>query len=79
MAKDMLHIYRTFEAALEDCLFDLRHVWVNAREKEEQLILTIDFVCDTDLSQHASKADAFSCDAGSTRFTFRLKKGGAEK
>lgn len=79
MAKDMLHIYRAFEAALEDCLFDLRHVWVNAREKEEQLILTIDFVCDTDLSQHASQADAFSCDAGSTRFTFRLKKGGAEK
>lgn len=79
MAKDMLHIYRAFEAALEDCLFDLRHIWVNAREKEEQLILTIDFVCDTDLSQHASKADAFSCDAGSTRFTFRLKKGGAEK
>lgn len=77
--KDMLRVYRTFEAALEDCLFELHHVWVNAREKNGQFFLSIDFVCDTDLSGHGSEAELFSYDAGTSRFTFQLQKGGEEK
>ena len=58
--KDMLRIYHTFETALEDCLFDLHSVWVNARERKGQFLLSIDFVCDTDLSCHEADADLYS-------------------
>ena len=74
--KDMLRIYRTFETVLEDCLFDLHSVWVNARERKGQFIVSIDFVCDTDLSGHKADADLYSCEDGTCRFTFQLQKGG---
>ena len=74
--KDMLRIYRTFETILEDCLFDLHSVWVNARERKGQFLVSIDFVCDTDLSGHKADADLYSCEDGTCRFTFRLQKGG---
>lgn len=76
--KDMLRVYRTFEAILEDCLFELEHVWVSGRERNGQAVIRMDFVCACDLSRHACEADGFSCDPESTRFTFRLEKGGAE-
>ena len=74
--KDMLRIYRTFETVLEDCLFDLHSVWVNARERKGQFLVSIDFVCDTDLSCHKADADLYSCEDGTCRFTFQLQKGG---
>lgn len=74
--KDMLRIYRTFETILEDCLFDLHSVWVNARERKGQFLVSIDFVCDTDLSGHKADADLYSCEDGTCRFTFQLQKGG---
>lgn len=74
--KDMLRIYRTFETILEDCLFDLHSVWVNARERKGQFLVSIDFVCDTDLSGHRADADLYSCEDGTCRFTFQLQKGG---
>lgn len=74
--KDMLRIYRTFETVLEDCLFDLHSVWVNARERKGQFLVSIDFVCDTDLSGHKADADLYSCEDGTCRFTFQLQKGG---
>ena len=74
--KDMLRIYRTFETILEDCLFDLHSVWVNARERKGQFLVSIDFVCDTDLSGHKADADSYSCEDGTCRFTFQLQKGG---
>lgn len=74
--KDMLRIYRTFETILEDCLFDLHSVWVNARERKGQFLVSIDFVCDTDLSCHKADADLYSCEDGTCRFTFQLQKGG---
>ena len=74
--KDTLRIYRTFETILEDCLFDLHSVWVNARERKGQFLVSIDFVCDTDLSGHKADADLYSCEDGTCRFTFRLQKGG---
>lgn len=74
--KDMLRIYHTFETVLEDCLFDLHSVWVNARERKGQFLVSIDFVCDTDLSGHKADADLYSCEEGTCRFTFQLQKGG---
>ena len=74
--KDMLRIYHTFETILEDCLFDLHSVWVNARERKGQFLVSIDFVCDTDLSCHKADADSYSCEDGTCRFTFQLQKGG---
>jgi len=74
--KDMLRIYHTFETVLEDCLFDLHSVWVNARERKGQFLVSIDFVCDTDLSGHKADADLYSCEDGTCRFTFQLQKGG---
>ena len=74
--KDMLRIYHTFETILEDCLFDLHSVWVNARERKGQFLVSIDFVCDTDLSCHKADADLYSCEDGTCRFTFQLHKGG---
>ena len=74
--KDMLRIYHTFETILEDCLFDLHSVWVNARERKGQFLVSIDFVCDTDLSCHKADADLYSCEDGTCRFTFQLQKGG---
>lgn len=74
--KDMLRIYHTFETILEDCLFDLHSVWVNARERKGQFLVSIDFVCDTDLSCHKADADLYSCEDGTYRFTFQLQKGG---
>ena len=73
--KDMLRIYHTFETVLEDCLFDLHSVWVNARERKGQFLVSIDFVCDTDLSGHKADADLYSCEDGTCRFTFQLQKG----
>ena len=74
--KDMLRIYHTFETILEDCLFDLHSVWVNARERKGQFLVSIDFVCDTDLSCHKADAELYSCEDGTCRFTFQLHKGG---
>lgn len=74
--KDMLRIYHAFETILEDCLFDLHSVWVNARERKGQFLVSIDFVCDTDLSGHRADADLYSCEDGTCRFTFQLQKGG---
>ena len=74
--KDMLRVYRTFEAVLEDCLFNLHGVWVNARERKGQFLVSVDFVCDADLSRHKARADLYSCEDETCRFTFRLKKGG---
>lgn len=77
--KDMLHIYRSFETIVEDCMFSLQSVWVNVRERKGQVLLSIDFVCDTDLSVHGEKADLFSCEEGNSRFTFKLQKGGEKE
>ena len=74
--KDMLRIYHAFETILEDCLFDLHSVWVNARERKGQFLVSVDFVCDTDLSCHKADADLYSCEDGTCRFTFQLQKGG---
>ena len=74
--KDMLRVYRAFEAVLEDCLFNLHGVWVNARERKGQFLVSVDFVCDADLSRHKARADLYSCEDETCRFTFRLKKGG---
>ncbi|MGN1340721.1 MAG: histidine kinase N-terminal 7TM domain-containing protein [Oscillospiraceae bacterium] len=79
LAKDMLHIYSTFEAALEDCLSDLQCVWVNARESKEYVIMNIEIVCNSDLSSFAAAADSFSSEDGACRFTFKLKKVGEGK
>lgn len=79
-SKDMLRVYRGFETAVEACLYDLSHVWINMRSCESSFILSMEFVCDTELSSLASIADAFSREDGACRFTFTLAaKGGAEK
>ncbi|MGM9573311.1 MAG: histidine kinase N-terminal 7TM domain-containing protein [Hominicoprocola sp.] len=77
--KDMLHVYHTFETAVETCLFDLRQVWVNARESDGRILLNMEFVCDSDLSPFASAAHSFSCEDEVSRFTFRLRKGGEQR
>ena len=77
--KDMLQVYRSFEAAVETSLSDLQYVWINVRESKEGIFLNMEFICDTDLSPFASIADSFSCEDGAYRFTFKLRKGGEEK
>lgn len=79
VAKDMLRIYGTFEAVLENCLDNLQCAWVNARESKECILLNMEFVCSTDLSPFALSADSFSCEDGAYRFTFNLQEGGEKK
>lgn len=74
--KDMLHVYSGFEAVVEACLYDLHHVWINARESKGWILLNMEFVCDTDLSPFAPAESVFSCEDGAYRFTFKLHKGG---
>ena len=74
---DLLRVYRTFEMAVEACLYDLQAVWVHARADGDGVRLHLEFVCDTDLAPVAAEADAFTCEDGTSRFTFRLQKGGA--
>ncbi|MGN1082650.1 MAG: hypothetical protein ACI4SJ_03810, partial [Candidatus Avispirillum sp.] len=74
--KDMLHVYRKFEQIVEACLYDLQCVWISAREKGYTVLLTAEFVCDTDLSPLASDKSRFSFEDGAYRFTFELQKGG---
>lgn len=76
MPKDMLYVYRSFEEVIEACLYDLHHVWINMRDHEEEILINMEFVCDTELSAFASIANAFSCEEGTCRFTFKLQKGG---
>ncbi len=76
VTKDMLKVYRNFEMAVETSLSDLQYVWVNIRENKEEILLNMEFVCDTDLSHLASMANAFSSEDGAYRFTFKLRKGG---
>lgn len=75
---DMLYVYRKFEEIVEACLYDLKYVWINARESKGWIILSMEFVCDTDLSPLASNKSLFTCEDGTYRFTFKLKKGGAQ-
>lgn len=77
--KDMLQVYRSFEMAVEACLYDLSHVWIHMRDSGRALLLNMEFVCDTDLSQFALIADSFFYEDGAYRFTFKLRKGGEEK
>ena len=77
--KDMLRVFRFFETVLEACLDDLHAVWVNARESGTEIILIMEFICDTDLSGRAAAADTFSCEDGTCRFGFRLQKGGEDR
>ncbi len=77
--KDMLQVYRSFEAAVETSLSDLQYVWINVRKSKEGLFLKIEFVCDSDLSHLAPMANAFSFEDGAYRFTFKLQGGGEER
>ena len=77
--KDMLQVYRSFEMAVETSLSDLQYVWVNVREGKEEILLNMEFVCDTDLSQLALIVDSFFYEDEAYRFTFKLRKGGEEK
>lgn len=77
--KDMLQVYRSFEMAVEACLYDLSHVWIYMRDNGQAFLLNIEFVCDTDLSPFAQVADSFSCEDGAYRFAFKLQKGGEGK
>lgn len=76
--KDMLYVYRSFEEIVEACLYDLHYVWINVRESKGWIILSMEFVCDTDLSPLASSKSLFTCEDGTYRFTFKLKKGGEQ-
>ena len=77
--KDMLQVYRGFEAAVETSLSDLQYVWINLRESKEGIILNMEFVCGADLSHLASMANAFSFEDGAYRFMFKLHRGGEER
>lgn len=77
--KDMLQVYRSFEAAVETSLSDLQYVWINVRKSKEGLFLKMEFVCDSDLSHLAPMANAFSFEDGAYRFTFKLQGGGEER
>lgn len=77
--KDMLQVYRCFEMAVETSLSDLQYVWVNVREGKEEILLNMEFVCDSDLSHLAPMANAFSFEDGANRFTFKLQGGGGER
>ena len=77
--KDMLRVYHSFELVMEACLYDLSHVWLHMRNRENRFLLNMEFVCDTDLSHFAYVADAFTFEDGAYRFTFDLlQKGGEE-
>lgn len=76
--KDMLYVYQSFETAVEACLYDLHHVWINARESKGWILLSIDFVCDTDLSPYVPIRSLFTCEDETYRFTFKLQKGGEQ-
>lgn len=78
-AKDMLRVYRSFETIIEACLYDLSHVWIHMRDGEKERQLNLEFDCAADLSPFAPIADAFSCEDGTYRFTFKLQKGGEGK
>lgn len=77
--KDMLQVYRSFEAAVETSLSDLQYVWINVRKSKEGLFLKMEFVCDSDLSHLEPMANAFSFEDGAYRFTFKLQGGGEER
>ena len=78
-SKDMLRVYHSFELVMEACLYDLSHVWLHMRNREDRFLLNMEFVCDTDLSSFAYVADAFTFEDGAYRFTFDLlQKGGEE-
>lgn len=77
--KDMLRVYHSFELVMEACLYDLSHVWLHMRNRENWFLLNMEFVCDTDLSPFANVADAFICEGGVYRFTFDLLQKGGEK
>lgn len=77
--KDMLQVYRSFEAAVETSLSDLQYVWINVRKSKEGLFLKMEFVCDSDLSHLAPMANAFSFEDGAYRFMFKLQGGGEER
>lgn len=77
--KDMLQVYRSFEMAVEACMYDLSHVWIHMRDSGRAFLLNMEFVCDTDLSPFAQVADSFSCEDGAYRFAFKLQKGGEGK
>lgn len=77
--KDMLQVYRSFEAAVETSLNDLQYVWINVRKSKEGLFLKMEFVCDSDLSHLAPMANAFSFEDGAYRFTFKLQGDGEER
>ena len=77
--KDMLQVYRSFEMAVETSLSDLQYVWVNVREGKEEILLNMEFVCDTDLSQLALIVDSFFYEDEAYRLTFTFRKGGEEK
>lgn len=77
--KDMLRVYHSFELVMEACLYDLSHVWLHMRNRENRFLLNMEFVCDTDLSPFAHVADTFTFEDGAYRFTFDLlQKGGEE-
>ena len=44
--KDMLRAYHSFELAMEACLYDLSHVWIHTRSRENGFVLNMEFVCD---------------------------------
>lgn len=77
--KDMLQVYHGFETAVETSLSDLQHVWINVRESKEEVLLNMEFVCDTDLSHLSAMANAFSFEDGTYRFTFKLKRDGEKR
>lgn len=77
--KDMLRVYHSFELATEACLYDLSQVWIHMRNRESSFLLSMEFVCNTDLSPFADDADAFTCEDGAYRFTFDLPQEGDEK
>ena len=74
--KDILQVYRGFETVMEACMYDLSHVWIHMRDSGREVLLNMEFVCDTDLSPFAQITDSFSCEDGAYRFTFKLQKGG---
>lgn len=74
--KDILQVYRGFETAVETSISTLQCVWINVRESKEEILLNMEFVCDTDLSHLESMANAFSFEDEAYRFTFKLQRGG---
>lgn len=77
--KDMLRAYHSFELAMEACLYDLSHVWIHTRNRENGFVLNMEFVCDTDLFPLAHISDAFTCEDGAYRFIFDFPRKGGEE